>query len=644
MLQRFLPYAVALGAVSLAAVLRGTLLAPMMGGGRAPFGLFTMAIIFTAWMGGFTPGLFATVLGAAIGCLFFVSPYGFSQATLGILVIFVVNGVLISLVCELLRRNRNRVVTAREQVQRGQANLKESEERFQRMADSASILVSVTNSEGKATWFNKPWLSFTGRSMEEEQGEGWLENIHPDDRQRTLSLREKAAASHEPYEFDFRLRQNTGEYRWVLEQATPLFAAGDEFQGYVRACLDIHERKEAEQRIEALLKSEQAARAEAEHTAKLKDEFLATVSHEMRTPLTAMLGWVQLLRKGNLSGAAVPQALETIERNARAQTKLIDDLLDMSRILSDHLKLETQPLDASSLVEGAVAEAAPAAAAKGVTLKADINTTPITFVGDSLRLQQIFRNLLNNAIKFTPAQGTVTVSVSQFDDKVRFDVTDTGEGIDKEFLPHVFESFRQQDSSTSRRHQGLGLGLSIARQLAELHGGSLEATSEGAGFGSVFSLTLPIGSFEAPPRVERPAIRPESSEADANLPTLLGAKILVVDDDDDARELLRSILAQHGASVRTAACASEAIQQIDSRPPDVLVSDIGMPDEDGYQLIRRIRSRPPEEGGKVPALALTAFARTDDRRRAIGAGFQMHLAKPVEPSELVTVVASLLKV
>jgi len=643
MLRRLLPYAVAVGAIILAALLRGTLLAPMMGG-RAPFGLFTMAVIAAAWMGGFTPGFFATVLAGAVGTLLFVYPHGFSPAMTGILVIFIINGILISLVCELLRRNRNRVVSAREQVERGQAHLKESEARFQRMADSSSILISLTNAEGKATWFNKPWLNFTARSMERELGDGWQEDIHPEDLSRISPLRQKHLASHEAYELDFRLRQGSGNYRWVLEQATPLFGVGEEFLGYVRACLDIHERKESEQRIEALLKSEQAARAEAEHTAKLKDEFLATVSHEMRTPLTAMLGWVQLLRKGNLSGAAVPQALETIERNARAQTKLIDDLLDMSRILSDHLKLDIQSLNATVLVEGAVAEAAPAAAAKGVNLQAIPSPEPITLAADSMRLQQILRNLLNNAIKFTPSGGTVTMSTHQMDGAVRFDVNDTGEGIDQEFLPHVFESFRQQDSSTARRHQGLGLGLSIARQLAELHGGTLEAFSEGDGRGSTFSLTLPLGLVDEHPRVERPAIKPESGDSDANLPTLLGAKILVVDDDDDARELLRSILAQHGASVRTAASAVEAIQQFDSRTPDVLVSDIGMPHEDGYQLIRRIRARDADHGGKVPALALTAFARTDDRRRAIGAGFHMHLAKPVEPSELVTVVASMLRV
>lgn len=522
-------------------------------------------------------------------------------------------------------------------------SLRASEERFRRLADQAPVLIWMSDTSKATTWFNKPWLEFTGRSLEQEIGNGWAGSVHPDDYAYCLETYSNNFEARQPFEMDYRLRRSDGVYRWVMDRGIPIFGQDGVFLGYMGSCIDINERKEAEEQGDALLKMEQAARVQAERTALLKDEFLATVSHEMRTPLTAMLGWVQLLRSGSLPSETVPQALETIERNARAQAKLIDDLLDMSRILSGRLRLDVQTVNIVEVVEAALDAAEPGAAAKKIRMVRVLDPLSGPVTGDPMRLQQIVWNLLSNAVKFTPAGGRITTTLERINSHLEISVSDSGEGIVAEFLPHVFDRFRQQDSSTMRKHQGLGLGLSIVKQLVELHGGSVRATSPGQGQGATFVVSLPVAAAhkEVREKEKEVAVPVEPPPASEGVPTLLGTRVLVVDDDGDARELLRSILAQRGASVRTASSASEALSQMDSRVPDVLVSDIGMPGQDGYGLIREVRLRSREKGGHVPALALTAFARSDDRRRAISAGFHMHLAKPVEPAELVTVVASL---
>ncbi|PTX93298.1 hypothetical protein DB345_16930 [Spartobacteria bacterium LR76] len=520
-------------------------------------------------------------------------------------------------------------------------SLRASEERFRRLADQAPVLIWMSDASKATTWFNKPWLEFTGRSLEQEIGNGWAECVHPDDYAYCVETYSANFEARRSFEMDYRLRRNDGVYRWVMDRGIPIFSHEGIFLGYMGSCIDINERKEAEEQGDALLKMEQAARVQAERTALLKDEFLATVSHEMRTPLTAMLGWVQLLRSGSLPAETVPQALETIERNARAQAKLIDDLLDMSRILSGRLRLDVQTVNIVEVVEAALDAAEPGAAAKKIRMVRVLDPLAGPVTGDPMRLQQIVWNLLSNAVKFTPTNGKITTTLERINSHLEISVSDSGEGILPEFLPHVFDRFRQQDSSTMRKHQGLGLGLSIVKQLVELHGGSVRATSPGQGLGATFVVSLPMAAAYKEVREKEVAVPVEPPAASEGVPTLLGTRVLVVDDDGDARELLRSILAQCGASVRTAGSASEALSQMDSRVPDVLVSDIGMPGQDGYGLIREVRMRPREKGGHVPALALTAFARSDDRRRAISAGFHMHLAKPVEPAELVTVVASL---
>jgi len=392
----------------------------------------------------------------------------------------------------------------------------------------------------------------------------------------------------------------------------------------------------------ALLESERAARAEAERASRMKDEFVATLSHELRTPLTPILGWVEILRESGPADDQTRRALDVIDRNVRLQTQLIDDLLDMSRIVSGKVRLEVRPLQLVEVIEAAIATVRPAAEARQIRLRTVSDPQAGLVRGDPDRLQQVVWNLLSNAIKFTGRGGLVEVRLEQEDSQVEIAVSDSGQGIAPEFLPHVFDRFRQADSSTTRRHGGLGLGLAIVRQLVELHGGRVRAESPGANLGSTFTVTLPAlaDPAEPPPTPSaRPAAVAVAGRRDG-LPSLDGVEVLVVDDEADARDLLTRILEHSGASVLLASSAAEALQILRSSRPDVLVSDIGMPDADGYELIRSVR-RLGNGGSDLPAIALTAFARAEDRVRALDAGYQMHIPKPVAPGALVTAVARL---
>jgi PAS domain S-box-containing protein len=403
---------------------------------------------------------------------------------------------------------------------------------------------------------------------------------------------------------------------------------------------DITERKQAENERAKLLASERVARSNAEHANRMKDEFLATLSHELRTPLNAILGWSQLLREGASDTEELHQGLDTIERNARAQTQLIEDLLDMSRIISGKLRLDVQKVMPSAFIEAAIETIAPAATARGVRIERSLDPLAGPISGDPARLQQIVWNLLSNAVKFTPRDGTVRITCSRVESHVEIVVTDTGLGIDSEFLPFIFERFRQADASSTRRHGGLGLGLSIVKQLVDLHGGSVTASSPGLKQGASFRVQLPlVAVFAANETRERFA--PSVGSVDGDIGTradLSGLKVLVVDDEPDARELIRRVLSACGAAVTTAGSGALALSLMDS--PDVLVSDIGMPDMDGYEFLRRVRALPTGSGKKVPAIALTAFARSEDRTRTLMAGYQVHISKPVSPSELIASVAS----
>jgi signal transduction histidine kinase/CheY-like chemotaxis protein len=400
-------------------------------------------------------------------------------------------------------------------------------------------------------------------------------------------------------------------------------------------------QKAAEERKQ-LLENERSARNDAERASAMKDEFLATLSHELRTPLSAILGWSQVLRRQFREQPALQQGLETIERNARVQAQLIEDLLDMSRITSGKLRLDIQPTEPARFVEAAIETVAPAADAKGIRIEKLLDPLAGPVSGDPGRLQQVIWNLLSNAIKFTPKEGKVQVILQRVNSHIEISVADTGIGIAREFIPHVFDRFRQADASSTRTFGGLGLGLSIVKHLVELHGGTVRVKSPGEDRGTTFLVHLPLMVVH---RSESTAERlhpkaPKAAPLEFERTDLSGITVLVVDDEPDARDLLRRVLSDCDAEVITAASAAEALTLVSERRPHVLVSDIGMPGTDGYELLRRVRLLGTARGGKIPAIALTAFARSEDRTRALRAGFLVHVSKPVEPSELVATVAS----
>ena len=413
---------------------------------------------------------------------------------------------------------------------------------------------------------------------------------------------------------------------------------------------DVTERVSREAELQAqiearsrLLSSEKLARNEAERANRLKDEFLATISHELRNPLNAILGWAHMLRLGKLTPGNAERAVEAIYRNAKSQAQLVADLLDVSRIISGKLRLDVRSVDLIYIINAAIDSILPAAEAKGIRLQTMLDPAAGPISGDADRLQQVVWNLLTNAVKFTPKGGRIQVKVHRIASHVEIVVSDSGVGINKEFLPHVFDRFRQADASSTRTHGGLGLGLSIVHQLVDLHGGSVSVHSEGEGEGATFTVVLPfvgVVSTQNEAEPHHPAQTDEIISFDG-LPSLRGLKILVVDDEADTRDLIREVLKSCGSEVITSPSAADALVALEQHQPDILISDLGMPDEDGYALISKIRALPSERGGHIPAAALTAYARAEDRMRVLRSGFQFHLPKPVDSAELVTVVASL---
>ena len=383
-----------------------------------------------------------------------------------------------------------------------------------------------------------------------------------------------------------------------------------------------------------LLKLERTAREAAEESNRLKDEFLATVSHELRTPLTAILGWSRLLEDGTLDHATTQQAVDTIWRNAKAQAQIVDDILDVSRIITGNLYIDLHPIEVAPVVQNAINVVRPTADAKGIRIEPQLDNTPAMISGDANRLQQVIWNLLSNAVKFTNNGGRVTVKVTQANAAVEISVTDTGQGISREFMPYVFDRFSQADSTTTRHHGGLGLGLAIARHLVEIHGGTIRAASRGEGQGATFTITLPLLDSKVK------TIEPATDKTLAYASQMLsGVNVLLVDDDSDTLKLMATALTRRQANVTAVSSAGEAIQAIRQQRPDVLVSDIAMPGEDGYGLIEKVRSLDSSEMQSIPAVAITAYAKEEDRERALASGFQIYLAKPIELRELVSVVA-----
>ncbi|WP_437970463.1 response regulator [Sorangium sp. So ce260] len=437
------------------------------------------------------------------------------------------------------------------------------------------------------------------------------------------------------------MERQDGSVLWLSVNAQPLRSSDGAVAGVVSSFFDITARKRAEEERQGLLAAAQAAREEAEAASHLKDEFLATMSHELRTPLTAVLGWIRMLRTGKLAEDRREKALETVERNAQAQAQLIDDLLDISRIMAGKLRLEVQPMELVAVIDAALEVVRPAADAKGVRLEPLLDPGVGPVAGDAGRLQQVIWNLLSNAVKFTSRGGVVRIRLERSDASAEIVVSDTGQGIDPAFLPYVFEQFRQAESGTTRKHGGLGLGLTIVKSLVEMHGGTVQALSDGEARGATFTVRLPLTVVPSHVRDRRMMPLPGTSGGTDRPPELEGLNVLVVDDEDDTRELLVTMLEQCGAQVTAVASTAEALLALKALRPDVLVSDIAMPGEDGYALIRKIRAFPAKSGGRTPAVALTAYARTEDRMRALRAGFNTHVPKPIEPAELLAVLANI---
>ena len=469
----------------------------------------------------------------------------------------------------------------------------------------------------------------------------FLTTIHPDDRAGVDRGLQRAIEEHASYREEYRAVWPDGSVHWVAVSGSVFYDEAGTPERMLGVSMDITAQKRADLERTELLLRERAARAEAQAAASAKDEFLAVLSHELRTPLQSMLGWTQMLRAKRVDERTAEKGLETIERNVKTQAQLIEDLLDISRIVAGTSRVDRLPICLRPVVEAALATAMTPAAAKSIRLESTLDPLVGEVLGDRDRLEQVVSNLLGNAVKFTPGGGRVAVRLERAGDSAKIVVEDSGRGISPEFLPHVFERFRQAESTTRRSHGGLGIGLSIVRHLVELHGGTVTAESRGENQGATFTVTLPLVRA-APPRAAASATvaRPTPTSTD---PALVGARVLVVDDDPDTCELLTMVLRDAGAEVRAVHSARDALSQIAEFRPDLLVSDIGMPGDDGYALIREVRAREVVEGGHVPAVALTAFASRADRERALALGFDEHVAKPVSPADLTRTAAKLLR-
>jgi PAS domain S-box-containing protein len=531
-------------------------------------------------------------------------------------------------------------ITDRKQAE---ARLQESEERFAKAFNANPDPMTIHRiSDGRYIAANESFLTVTGFSRDEVLGRtaAELNLVVADEHSEHWGQLLRAQGGFHNLEAVYRTR--LGEIRTALMSAEVIEVGGEPC--ILAVSTDITERKHAEEERAELFAREQALRIEAEQANRLKDEFLATISHELRTPLNAILGWTSMLRGGRLNDELAARALETIERNGKSQAKLIEDLLDISRIITGKLRLNVQPVELASVVEAALDVIRPAADAKEIHLEVILDPHAGPVSGDPERLQQVVWNLLSNAIKFTPKDGRVQVRLERQNSQVTLTVSDDGKGINAEFLPFVFDRFRQADAGITRVHGGLGLGLAIVRHLIEQHGGSVAAYSDGEGQGATFKFNLPLMIIHsARSTTERRAamLEPPPRPPLECPPPLTGLRLLVVEDDPDARILLQIMLRQCEAEVKAADSVARALTILAEWQPDLLISDIEIPREDGYSLIRSIRSRGRAHGPRLPAIALTAHARAEDRVRALTAGFDAHVAKPVEANELVTVILSL---
>lgn len=541
-----------------------------------------------------------------------------------------------AIITDLSEHKRTQELIASERLERSLRA--EAEASRQKISD---ILESITESflaldrDWRITYVNQRAASFFGKTMDELIGQG-LFDLFPHAKGNDFYINyQRAMDEQTPIHFEAASSIIPG--RWFEAHVYP-------FEGGISAYFrDITDRKRAEQEREQLLAREQEARRVAEEANRVKDDFLATLSHELRTPLNAILGWTEILNANKRDGAFLDHAIEVIARNARAQAQLIEDILDVSRIIAGKFYLDMQTAELIPIIDAAIESVRPMADTKGVLLLTSIDPMTAIVSCDPIRLQQVIWNLLANAIKFTAPSGMVEVRLECVDSNAQITIRDTGEGISAEFLPQVFDRFRQKDSSYARKHSGLGLGLAIVRHVMELHGGTIEAYSAGEGKGATFTIKLPLVKAAIEPIYFRQSHGESAAQtADQKAPRLAEAKILVVEDDVDTREALRVILESEGASIKIAATARECLEALESWQPDVIVSDIGMPGEDGYALIEKVRMLPQEKGGRIPAIALTGYVGAKDSERALSAGYQIYLGKPTQLDDLMQAIASLI--
>jgi PAS domain S-box-containing protein len=618
-------------------------------GDTVPFVLFFSVVMANAWFGGMGPGLLATALSTIFAAVYFMDRVSDASIWNKIwpLATFAVEGTLISALSHSRRRilQERTAVLLRERSAREQAE--ESEAHKAAILRNAMDCIISMDHQGNVIEWNPAAETTFGFTRGEAMGREMAELIIPQPMREAhrIGLVKFLATGEGPVigkRIEIAATRKGGGQFPVELSITPIKGEGSPtFTGYLR---DITERKQAETERDRLLAGEREARQDAERANRMKDEFLSIVSHELRTPLHAILGWSQMLAKREVNKEDLTEGLQVIERNARVQTQIIEDILDMSRIISGKVRLDVQRVDLPSVIEAAIQAVQPAADAKGIRLQKVLDPLTEPVSGDPARLQQIVWNLISNAIKFTPKGGRVSVTLERVNSHVEISVSDTGDGIPPDFLPYVFERFRQAEGPTTRRHGGLGLGLSIVKQLTELHGGTVQAKSPGEGQGATFRVALPLiplrPNDDGDGRYHPKTSRIETTNDNA-APKLKGIRVLVIDDEPDARKLIKRLLEECEAEVTTGGSVDEALRLISEVNPHVILSDIGMPGRDGYELLRILRSLPAEKGGKIPAAALTAFARSEDRTRSMMAGFDLHVSKPVEPRELCAVVARL---
>jgi PAS domain S-box-containing protein len=526
-----------------------------------------------------------------------------------------------------------RVLLRLHSIERG---LVQSEARWRSFVDSNIIGVVIAKHE-RLLEANDAFLRMVGYSREEllTGGVTWRSLTAPESLERSDAAAAELRMRGTCGPFEKQYLRKDGSRVWVMVAAAAILDGEDQSLSFV---LDISDRKHATLEREAAFAREHAARTQAEEATRLKDEFLANLSHELRTPMNAIIGWTHLLRTGRLEDSQRQRALESIDRGARSQAKLIEDLLDVSRIVSGKLNLTLRPVDLAAVIDAAVESQRPAAQTKALKVERSATPPDFTVLGDAGRLQQVFLNILSNAVKFTPTSGRIDITLASRGGDAEVAIADTGEGISAEFLPYVFDRFRQADGTSTRSHMGLGLGLAIVRHVVELHGGTVRVASLGEGKGATFTVTIPLATG-----VEGTPQRPLADRMPGNygVPGALGVRVLVVEDDTETREIIAAILERGGFSYRLATRASEALSVLDDWLPDAIISDIGMPDVDGYDFVKQLRARPPHLGGTIPALALTAYARVADREQALLSGYQAHVAKPVDPVDLIRTITEL---